>query len=222
MRPTRFVPAVVLGSATLLAAPLAHAQSAVTAKRTLNADGTTSMTYVRDVSAFDLEGLATQVGLDMSAAKASAAPAPVAGAESVSGTAYAKVSLAALPDWLLWQKGAVNVAVSPTDEESRMGTTLSRSWTINDGLKAVVADSYELSRSGSSNGWQTDKTLSLANSNTGTTVSVGAHAADDTAGLLPSVSAQQKVVGNFQVTTTLADNGSDLNKSVTAGFTHRW
>ena len=103
-----------------------------------------------------------------------------------------------------------------------MGTTLSRSWTINDGLKAVVADSYELSRSGSSNGWQTDKTLSLANSNTGTTVSVGAHAADDTAGLLPSVSAQQKVVGNFQVTTTLADNGSDLNKSVTAGFTHRW
>jgi len=213
----RHAPAAVLTSAVLLAAGGAHAQTAVTAKRVLNADGSTSMTYSGEVS-----DLATQLGLDMSAARTSVAPAAQAGNDSVSGTAYAKVTLSALPDWLLWQKGAVNVAVSPTEEESRLGTTLSRSWTVNDGLKAELADSYQVGRSGTANGWQMDKSLSVTGLSTDTTVSVGARLTDEAQRLLPSVSAPQKVLGGIQVTTTVADTGSDINKSITAGFSHRW
>lgn len=220
MRPIRLVPALVMSSLAALGASAAHAQSS--AKRTLNADGSTSMTYSQDVALLDLDGLGTQVGLDMSAAKTSVAPAPQAAANTVSGTAYAKVSAAELPDWLLWQKGAVNIALSPTDEESRVGTTFSRSWTINDGMKAVLADSYEVDRSASDTGWQTSKSISLANSATGTTVALSASANDEAQRLLPSISAQQKVLGALQVTTTVADNGSDIDKSITAGFSHRW
>ncbi|MFG1480808.1 hypothetical protein V5F53_19435 [Xanthobacter sp. V4C-4] len=217
MRPTRHAPAAVLTSSLLLLATGAQAQSEMTAKRTLNADGTTSMTY-----AGDLSSLATQVGIDLSTTKTSAAPVAQPGTDTVSGTAYAKVTLAALPEWLLWQKGAVNVAVSPTEEESRVGTTLSRSWTINDGLKAELADSYQVGRSGATNGWQMDKSLSLQNIDTNTTFSVGARATDTSSRLLPSLSAQQKVIGDLHVTTTVADTGSDINKSITAGFSHRW
>lgn len=217
MRPTRHAPAVVLTSSVLLLAVAAQAQTAVTAKRTLNADGTTSMTYASDVP-----DLATQVGLDMSTAKSSVAPVAQPGGETVNGTAYAKVTLAALPDWLLWQKGAVNITVSPTEEESKVGTTLSRSWTINDGLKAELADTYQLGRSGATNGWQMNKSLSVQNTDTRTTVSLGASATDETQRLLPSLSAQQKVFGDLHVTTTVADTGGDINKSITAGFSHRW
>lgn len=215
MRPIRHAPAAVLTSAVLLATG-AHAQT-VTAKRTLNADGSTSMTYSGEVS-----DLGTQVGLDMSAAKTSVAPVVQPGTDTVNGTAYAKVTLSALPDWLLWQKGAVNIAVSPTEEESRVGTTLSRSWTVNDGLKAELADSYQVGRTGTANGWQMDKSLSVTGLATDTTVSVGARLTDETQRPLPSISAQQKVLGGIQVTTTLADTGSDINKSITAGFSHRW
>ncbi|WP_234049880.1 MULTISPECIES: hypothetical protein [unclassified Xanthobacter] len=215
MRPIRHAPAAVLTSAVLLATG-AHAQS-VTAKRTLNADGTTTMTYSGEVSDYG-----TLFGLDMSADKTSVAPVAQAGNDTVSGTAYAKVTLSALPDWLMWQKGAVNVAVSPTDEESRLGTTLSRTWTVNDGLKAELADTYQLDRSGSTNGWQMNKSLSMTSVATDTTFSVGARLTDEASRVLPSVSAQQKVLGGIQVTTTVADTGSDINKSITAGFSHRW
>lgn len=216
MQPIRHVPAAILAWGVLLAGG-AHAQTAVTAKRSLNADGSTSMTYSTDVS-----DIGTQVGLDMSSTRTSAVPVQQAEANTVSGTAYAKVSLQSLPDWLLWQKGAVNVAVNPTDEETKVGTTLSRSWTVNDGLKAEVADTYSVGRSGTENGWQMDKSLSVTGLATDTTLSVGARVTDETQRLLPSVSAQQKVLGGIQVTTTLADTGSDINKSITAGFSHRW
>ncbi|MDQ0504436.1 hypothetical protein [Xanthobacter agilis] len=216
MQPIRHAPVIAFACGVLLATG-AHAQTAVTAKRSLNADGTTAMTY-----ASDLSEVGTQVGLDMSAAKTTVAPVTTAEANTVSGTAYAKVTLAALPDWLLWQKGAVNVAVSPTDEETKLGTTLSRTWTVNDGLKAELADSYVVGRSGVVNGWQMDKSLSVTGLATDTTLSVGARLTDEVQRMLPSVSAQQKVLGGIQVTTTVADTGSDINKSITAGFSHRW
>ncbi|MFG1417129.1 hypothetical protein V5F38_04865 [Xanthobacter sp. V0B-10] len=216
MRPKRHARAAVLTSAVLLAGG-AHAQDAVTAKTTLNADGTTSMTYANSLS-----DLSTQVGLDMSAARTSVAPAQAAGTDTVSGKAFAKVTLDALPDWLLWQKGSVNVAVSPTEEESKLGTTLSRSWTVNDGLKAELSDSYQVGRTGTANGWQMDKKLSVTGVATDTTLSLGARMTDEAQRLLPSLSAQQKVFGGLNVTTTVADTGSDINKSITAGFSHRW
>lgn len=200
----------------LVFAGAAQADSGTTTSRSLNADGSTSMRYEQQLA--DL----AQVGVNLSTEASSVVPTSVAGTQTVSGGAFAKVSVNDLPNWLLWQKGAVNVAVSPTDE-SKLGTTLSRSWTLYEGLKAELSDSYALARSSSGSGaWQTDKALSLKLTETGTTVSVAASASEATPQLLPSISAQQKVFGALNVTTTVADTGSELNKSITAGFSHRW
>ncbi|MGR7997117.1 MULTISPECIES: hypothetical protein [unclassified Xanthobacter] len=217
MRPMRHAPAILSLPLSLALAASAWADSGDSTSRSLNADGSTSMRYERQ-----LADLGAQVGMSLSTEASSAVPGLVPGTQAVSGAAFAKVALPELPSWLMWQKGSVNVAVSPSDEESKLGTTLSRSWTLYEGLKAELSDSYEIARSTSGGGWQTDKAFRIKMIDTGTTFSFGASASDSTPQLLPSVSAQQKVFGAVNVTTTLADTGSELNKSITAGFSHRW
>ncbi len=187
-------------------------------RQALNANGSTSMNYSTELS-----GLSTSFGLDMSAPAKSVVPQSVHGTEKVTGSAYARVSLSSLPDWLVWQKGAVNMVVNPTAEESRIGTSFSRTWAVNDGLKATLADSYSVAHnlSGTSS-WKTDKSLSVKLEDTGTTLSIGASASDRSTQLQPSVTARQDIFGNLNVTTSVTDNGSTLDKSIRAGLSHRW
>ncbi|MGQ3674063.1 hypothetical protein ACT6QH_00970 [Xanthobacter sp. TB0139] len=202
----------------VLSAPALAGEVVTTSRQALNADGSTSMNY-----STQLEELGAQIGLSMSAPGRSVAPQTIIGTSNVTGTAYAKVSVSSLPEWLMWQKGAVNVVLNPTAEESKLSTSFSRTWTVNDGLKATLADSYEVAHNSSGAGWNTDKSLSVKLEDTGTTFSVGAHASDSTQQFLGRVSARQKVFGNINVTASASETtGDDFSKSVTAGFTHRW
>ncbi len=187
-------------------------------RQALNANGSTSMNY-----STELNGLGTSFGLDMSAPAKSVVPQSVQGTEKVTGTAYARVSLTSMPDWLMWQKGAVNMVVNPTAEESRIGTSFSRTWAVNDGLKATLADSYSVAHnlSGTSS-WKTDKSLSVKLEDTGTTLSIGASATDSSTQIQPSVTARQDIFGNLNVTTSVSNNGTSLDKSIRAGLSHRW
>lgn len=207
--------ATLVLSAALLAASPAVADPVVTTKNVLNANGSTSMTYSSAV-----DELGTVFGMDLSAAAPSAAPLPAAGRSDLGGTAYAKVSLSALPDWLLWQKSSVNLSVDASDGTSKVATTFSRTFTLSDGLDATVADTYAVASR--SEAWATDKSVSLKLVETGTSVSLATKATQETPNFLPTLSAQQKVFGDIAVTTSVADTGGTLNKSITAGFSHRW
>ncbi|MDI4662840.1 hypothetical protein K9U40_00580 [Xanthobacter autotrophicus] len=207
--------AALLVPVVLVAAVPARADSSSETKKTLNADGSVSMTYWSAV-----EDIGTVFGMDLSKAAASAAPAVASGASDLGGTAYAKVTLSQLPDWLLWQKGTVNVSLDPNGATGKVATTLSRTVTLSSGLDATLADTYRVA-SGSET-WETDKSVSLKLVETGTTFSLATKATQETPTLLPSLSAQQKVLGDVTVTTSIADTGSTLNKSITAGFSHRW
>lgn len=194
----------------------AFADPAVVTKNTLNANGTTSMTYS---SAMDEIG--TVFGMDLSAAAVSAAPVTGTDASTLSGTAYAKVNLAALPDWMLWQKSSVNLSMNAADGAGKVATTFSRTVPLVSGLDATVADTYSVQR-GTTESWETDKAVSLTVKDTGTTVSLATKATQETPNFLPTLSAQQRVVGDLAVTTSVADTGTNLNKSITAGFSRRW
>ncbi|MEP9353366.1 hypothetical protein ABLE93_07185 [Xanthobacter sp. KR7-65] len=185
------------------------------AKRTLNADGTVSMTYATPVDEYG-----AVIGIDLSKAAGSVAPSVVQGAGDLGGTAYAKVTLAHLPDWMVWEKGAVNISVDPNDAHSKVATTFSRDIPLSGALAATLADSYQIANG--SEAWATDKSLSLKLNETGTTFAIATRATSDTQQFLPSVSARQQLAGNLSVTAAIADTGSTLNRSITAGFTHRW
>lgn len=213
-RTALLLPALILPGFMGLAAP-ALGGSAGEAKRTLNADGTTSMTYSNPVDEFG-----TVFGLDLSKAAASAAPVPATGASDLAGTAYAKISVQNLPNWMLWQKSTVNLSVSPADATGKVATTFSRTFPVADGIDATLADTYAVA--GGSDAWETDKSVSLKLVETGTTFSLATKASQDTPAFLPTLSAQQKLFGDISLTTSLADTGANLNKSITAGFSHRW
>lgn len=199
-----------------LAAAPACADGQGEAKASLNANGTTALTYSTPPTDFG-----TVFGLDLSKAASSAAPASGASAGELGGTAYAKVSLNQLPGWMLWQTSTVNLSIDPSDARSKVATTFSRTVTLVGGLDATLADAYQVASG--SEAWETAKSVSLRLVDTGTTLSLTGKATQDAPrALLPTLSAQQKVFGDLAVTTSVADTGATLNKSITAGFTHRW
>lgn len=185
------------------------------AKTALKADGSTSLTYSTPVQDYG-----AVVGLDLSATGSSVAPTVGQSADGLGGTAYAKVTVARLPDWMVWEKGTVNVSVDPNDAASKLATTFERTIPLTSGLAATLADTYQVKAG--SQAWETDKSLSLKLTDVGTTFAVSTKATSNSPQLLPTVSAQQQLAPDFTVTTSVADTGSTLNKSITAGFTHRW
>lgn len=208
--------AALLLPAALLAASPALADPTVAAKNTLNADGTTSMTYASAVDEFG-----AVFGMDLSAASVSAAPTTGSAAGTLGGTAYAKVNLSTLPDWLPWQKNSVKLSVDTSGATGKVATTFSRTFAVATGLDATLADTYAVT-SATGDAWETDKSVSLKVVDTGTTFSLATKATQETPDFLPTLSAQQKVFGDFAITTSVADTGSALNQSITAGFSHRW
>ncbi|MDI4655679.1 hypothetical protein [Xanthobacter autotrophicus] len=207
--------AALLLPVVLFAAAPVRADGGSETRKTLNADGSVSMTYWSAV-----EDIGTVFGMDLSRSATSAAPVVTSGASDLGGTAYARVTLSQLPDWLLWQKGTVNVSLDPAGATGKVATTFSRTVTLASGLDATLADTYRVASGAEA--WETDKSVSLKLVETGTTFSLATKATQETPALLPSVSAQQKVLGDITVTTAVADTGATLNKSITAGFTHRW
>lgn len=208
--------AVLLAPLVLTLAPgPVLADGKAEARRTLNADGSTSYSY-----SSPLDDLGAVVGMDLSRAASSVAPAVATGASDLGGTAYARFALPDLPSWMLWQKGTVHVSVDPVDARGKLGTTFSRTVSLADGLDATLADTYKLN--GAAEGWETDKSLSVKLTETGTTFSVGARASHDAPNLAPTVSAQQKVLGAINVTTSVSESGSNPNRTITAGFSQKW
>lgn len=208
--------ALLVAAAVLVASP-ALAQVKSDSKRTENKDGSTSLDFSNEVSA-----LGTKVGLAVTEPAASSVADPVAGQEALSGSAYAKVAVKTLPDWVFWQKGAVDVTLNPADETSKVATSFSRSVGVVGGVTATLKDSYSFERAATSEAWETDKSVSVKLEDTGTTLAVGAKTGQDQAGWLPSISAEQEIAKGFNVTTSVADTGSEIDKSVKAGFKHRW
>lgn len=204
--------------AALLATPLFAAPAladGTEAKTALKADGSTSLTYSAPVQDYG-----AVVGLDLSAAGSSVAPVVGQSADGLGGTAYAKVTVSRLPDWMVWEKGTVNVSVDPNDAASKLATTFERTIPLIDGLAATFADTYQV-KAGSA-AWEADKSLSLKLTEVGTTIAVTTKATSGSPQFLPTVSAQQQLAPDLTVTTSVADTGATLNKSITAGFTHRW
>lgn len=205
----------LLGAGALLCATPALADMTSQAKRTENKDGSTSMVFTNE-----LADLGTKMGVNVTEPAADSVADPLAGQEGFAGSAFANVSVKA-PDWLIWQKSTLNVTLTPSDETGKVSTTFSRSVPIVSGLKATVSDSYAFERTSDSESWETSKALSVS-MESGTSLSVAAKAEEGQDRWLPSLSASQKMPGGIQLTTSVSDDGSTLNKSLTAGFTHRW
>ncbi|MEP9367151.1 hypothetical protein [Xanthobacter sp. VNH20] len=207
-------------------APAAAQEVATRVSRTANADGSASVTAAGALSGWS----AAQFGVDLSVA-----PAPITtvqprsdlpwhASDTSGAVAWAKVEMPGVSNLFFWEKGAVDVRVDPLQDKSQLGTSFSREWDLGGHISAQVSDSYAVTvaPASSGEGWSSDKSVSLNVHETGTRFSLGTSVASDRRSWLPSVSAQQNLVGPLVLTTTVADTGSEINRSITAGFRSTW
>lgn len=192
--------------------------------RTVNKDGSSAVTAAGAVR----EWRGAEFGVDMSLAARQGSPVPVQSAspssqDGAGAAAWARAQIPGVATLTGWEKGSVDVRVDPVQEQGRLGTTFSREFSVTDGVSARVNDSYAVTSSADgTQQWETGKSVSVDMKSTGTTVSVGTGNRSGETRWQPSVSASQQIVGPLSVTTSVADNGDTLNKSITAGFRHAW
>jgi hypothetical protein len=201
----------------------------------------------------------TKVGVDLGLAPTpSVQPAQVENLQvgstiqdGSSGAAWANVT-APGPVPLAWDKTSVDARVDPLHEQSRLGTTLSRTVPIDKNMSMTLQNGYVVTQSltntptvqqpfdpfaipaprpssGAGNVmpapqiWSNEDAVRLNLSSTGTTLSVGAKV-QSTDEHWRSLSAEQKLFdGPISVTGALTETpAGDLNKSIMARFKQAW
>ncbi len=217
----------VIGAALLTsAAGFAQAEDIkTTIVRTANTDGSAAVS-VESVPVW-LDG--TKFGLDLSLAAAPVGtvqpnrPLPWTVTDTSAAAAWARMSVPTQAQWLPWQETTLDMRVDPTQDSSRIATTFTRSWVVWDHVTASFNDSYALTRNLDQGGrWETGKSVSLDLQETGTRLSVAANTNSSDHAWLPSASAQQQLLGPLSLTTTVSNTGTEITKSITAGFRHTW
>jgi hypothetical protein len=152
--------------------------------------------------------------------------------KSSSGTAWASMTGPGVPH--VWDKTAVDVSMDSSTDQSKVGTTLSRSVPLADNAYSVtLQNAYHLTQpapaplTGSSS--QENRTLEIERSarfsvnQTGTSLIAGQTLSSTDDKWLGKVGAEQKFLGDVTVTGTVNETlHGPASKSLTAGFKKSW
>ena len=145
------------------------------------------------------------------------------------GVAWATITAPGLESPLGWDKTSIETRVDPAQEQSKLGTTLSRSVPIDDTVSLTLQNGVSIIRplpnaSGQVHGWATSQALRFNILPTDTSVLFGADISSSDDKWLRTLSAEQKLFGGpFSVTGSVSETGTgDVSKSLKAGFKHNW
>jgi hypothetical protein len=148
------------------------------------------------------------------------------------GVAWANVTTA-LP--LAWDKASIDTRLDPSQEQGKVGATLSRSVPLGDGLSLTLQNGLAVSRtfanpalpgsaSAAPQSWSSSQAVRFNILPTDTTVSFGANVSSADEKWLRTLSAEQKLFGGpFSVTGSVSETPSgEASKSLKAGFKRTW
>jgi hypothetical protein len=167
-------------------------------------------------------------GRDFQPGALSAGALPDASDQS-NGVAWATVTGPGFEFPLGWDKTSVETRLDPSQEQSQLGTTLSRSVPIGDNLSVTMQNGVMLSQPlahapAQGQAWTSSQALQFNVLPTDTSVSVGANISSTDDKWLPSLSAEQKLFGTpLSVTGSVSETASgETSKSLKAGFKRQW
>lgn len=204
--------------------------------RVENRDGTAAVT-VKQALPTDWD---SNVGLDFNVAGQRPAaipllPGALAPEADQSGAAWATINAPGLNLPIGWDKTTISARVDPLHEQRTLGTTLSKSVPLNDGLSVTLQNGYSVSHSAATApSWAgtgatdaqvltTDTSAKLNVLPTGTSLSIGAAKSTLDDRWLRTLSTEQKLFGGVSVTGAINETPDGAaSRSLSAGFKRQW
>jgi hypothetical protein len=148
-----------------------------------------------------------------------------------SGTAWAAITAPGAGS--IWDKTSVEARVDPGQEQSKLGTSLSKSLPLSEQYSLTLQNGYNLIHQGivpvpgivsrPVRNYETDQTAKLSIGDTGTSLIAGQtlSSADDK--WLRKIGAEQKLFDGVSISGSVGETAQGVtNKSLTAGFKRSW
>jgi hypothetical protein len=133
----------------------------------------------------------------------------------------------------IWDKTAVEARVDAAQEQSKLGTSFSKSLPMNEQYSLTLQNGYNLIQQGvvpvpgivghPSRNFQTEQTAKLNITDTGTSFIAGQTLSSTDDKWLRKIGAEQKLFDGVSITGSVGETPLGItNKSLTAGFKRSW
>jgi len=183
-----------------------------------------------------------RIGADMTVARQSTAPttsellseklANGGNAPQSSGTAWAAITAPGVGS--IWDKTAIEARVDPGQDQSKLGTSLSKSLPLGEQYSLTLQNGYNVIQQGGvvpvpgvasrpARNYQTEQSAKLSIGDTGTSFIAGQTLSSTDDKWLRKVGAEQKLFDGVSITGSIGETPQGAtNKSLTAGFKRSW
>jgi len=200
------------------------------------ANGTSAVSVKQSITPF----WDTRIGADMTVARQGTLTSSELLSEKLanggslpqsSGTAWAAITAPGVAS--IWDKTAVEARVDPGAEQSKLGTTLSKSLPLNEQYSLTLQNGYNLIQQGyvpvpgiighPSRSYETDQSAKLSIADTGTSFTAGQTLSTSDDKWLRTVGAEQKLFDGVTISGSIGETPSgSANKGLSAGFKRSW
>jgi hypothetical protein len=148
-----------------------------------------------------------------------------------SGTAWAAITAPGVGS--IWDKTAVEARVDPSQDQSKLGTSLSKSLPLNQQYSLTLQNGYNVIQQGvvpvpgipgrPVRNYETDQSAKLSIAETGTSFVAGQSLSSTDDKWLRKIGAEQKLFGGLSISGSIGETPLGVaNKSLTAGFKQSW
>ena len=148
-----------------------------------------------------------------------------------SGTAWAAITAPGVAS--IWDKTAVEARIDPGQEQSKLGTTLSKSLPLSEQYSLTLQNGYNLIQQGivpvpsivsrPTRTYETDQSAKLSITDTGTSFMAGQTLSTNDDKWLRKVGAEQKLFDGVTISGSIGETATGTaNKSLSAGFKRSW
>ncbi len=199
-------------------------------------NGTSAVSVKQSVSPF----LDTRIGADMTVARQGTLTASEAlsdrlanggNSQQSSGTAWAAITAPGVAS--IWDKTAVEARVDPGQEQTKLGTSLSKSVPLSEQYSLTLKNDYNLIQQGivpvpgivsrPVRSYETDQSAKLSVTDTGTSFVAGQTLSSNDDKWLRKVGAEQKLFDGVTISGSVGETSTGaINKSLSAGFKRSW
>ena len=199
-------------------------------------NGASAVSVKQSLSPF----LDTRIGADMTVARQGTLTASEVLSEKLanggsvpqsSGTAWAAITAPGVGS--IWDKTAVEARVDPGQDQSKLGTSLSKSLPLNEQYSLTLQNDYNLIQQGivpvpgivsrPVRSYEADQSARLSITDTGTSFTAGQTLSTNDDKWLRKVGAEQKLFDGVTISGSIGETAQGTaNKSFSAGFKRSW